>query len=328
MTNSKLNPASEAISMVKAAQTNEEDIPVTPLPDPGEGGPVYDGSMNNDPMDNGSGGNGSFGDDLSSVPVIPLPNPGEGGPVYNGPNYNRPSGGMWQPGYSHVPVYRPVFPSNGSITIFPGIGFPCYNCTTSSSLGRVRILNASSGYPAFNVSLGNWRIGEQLDNGDLTSYVQAASGFQTVTVSGTNGYIYIQKMITIRAGSASTVAIINTSTGLDLMEISDLSCNGPSGTACIRACNLSPDLGPFDVALENRGNSYRTFTNVRFQEVTPFSSFASGWYSIYVFRTNAFNNNNAIAAASAALKTGGSYTLYMFNGPSSTDGLRTLILSN
>ena len=64
-----------------------------------------------------------------------------------------------------------------------------------------------------------------MDNGDLTSYVQAASGFQTVTVSGTNGYIYIQKMITIRAGSASTVAIINTSTGLDLMEISDLSCN-------------------------------------------------------------------------------------------------------
>ena len=321
--NSKLNPASETISMVKAAQTNEEDIPVAPLPNPGEGGPVYD-----DSMDNNSGGNGSFGDDLSSIPVIPLPNPGEGGPVYNGPDHNRPSGGMWQPGYSHVPVYRPVFPSNGSITIFPGIGFPCYNCTTSSSLGRVRILNASSGYPPFNVSLGNWRIGEQLDNGDITSYVQASSSFQTVTVSGTNGYIYIQKMITIRSGSASTVAIINTSTGLDLLEISDLSCNGPSGTTCIRACNLSPDLGPFDVALENRGNSYRTFTNVRFQEVTPFSSFAAGWYSIYVFRTNAFNNSNAIAAASASLKAGKSYTLYMFNDPSSTGGLRTLILSN
>ena len=321
--NSKLNPASETISMVKAAQTNEEDIPVAPLPNPGEGGPVYD-----DSMDNNSGGNGSFGDDLSSIPVIPLPNPGEGGPVYNGPDHNRPSGGMWQPGYSHVPVYRPVFPSNGSITIFPGIGFPCYNFISASSLGRVRILNASSGYPPFNVSLGNWRIGEQLDNGDTTSYVQASSGFQTVTVSGTNGYIYIQKMITIRSGSASTVAIINTSTGLDLLEISDLSCNGPSGTTCIRACNLSPDLGPFDVALENRGNSYRTFTNVRFQEVTPFSSFAAGWYSIYVFRTNAFNNSNAIAAASASLKAGKSYTLYMFNDPSNTGGLRTLILSN
>ena len=42
--NSKLNPASETISMVKAAQTNEEDIPVAPLPNPGEGGPVYDDS--------------------------------------------------------------------------------------------------------------------------------------------------------------------------------------------------------------------------------------------------------------------------------------------
>ncbi len=326
--NPKSNPASEAISMVKAAQTNEEDIPVTPLPNPGEGGPVYDGSASNGSMDNNSGNNSSFDENLSSVPVVPLPNPGEGGPVYSGPDHNRPFGGMGQYGNSQVPVYRPVFPSNGSITIFPGISFPCYNCTTSSRLGRIRILNASSGYPAFNVSLGNWRIGEQLDNGDLTSYVQASSGFQMVTVSGMNGYIYVQKMVTIRSGSASTVAIVNTAAGLDLMEISDLSCSGPAGTACIRACNLSPDLGPFDAALENRGNSYRVFTNVRFQEVTPFSSFAPGWYSIYVFRTNAFNSSNAIAASSASLNAGGSYTLYMFNGPTSTDGLRTLILSN
>ena len=134
--------------------------------------------------------------------------------------------------------------------------------------------------------------------------------------SGINNYEKRQLLINMRK------------TGLDLLEISDLSCNGPSGTTCIRACNLSPDLGPFDVALENRGNSYRTFTNVRFQEVTPFSSFAAGWYSIYVFRTNAFNNSNAIAAASASLKAGKSYTLYMFNDPSNTGGLRTLILSN
>ena len=106
MTNSKLNPASEAISMVKAAQTNEEDIPVAPLPNPGEGGPVYDGSMNNDPMDNGSGGNGAFGDDLSSVPVIPLPNPGEGGPVYKDPNKKLPTIPIRHPVNSKKNVYR------------------------------------------------------------------------------------------------------------------------------------------------------------------------------------------------------------------------------
>jgi len=62
--NPKSNPASDAISMVKAAQTNEEDIPVTPLPDPGEGGPVYDGSASNGSMDNNSGNNSSF-DEIS-----------------------------------------------------------------------------------------------------------------------------------------------------------------------------------------------------------------------------------------------------------------------
>lgn len=103
--NSKLNPASETISMVKAAQTNEEDIPVAPLPNPGEGGPVYD-----DSMDNNSGGNGSFDDDLSSIPVIPLPNPGEGGPVYNGPDHNRPSGSMWQPGAFSCSCIPSCFP--------------------------------------------------------------------------------------------------------------------------------------------------------------------------------------------------------------------------
>lgn len=43
--------------------------PVIPLPNPGEGGPVYSGSS----------------DSSDATPVIPLPNPGEGGPVYSGP---------------------------------------------------------------------------------------------------------------------------------------------------------------------------------------------------------------------------------------------------
>ena len=49
---------------------NVLDTPVTPLPNPGEGGPVYSG------------------DDDSQIPAIPLPNPGEGGPVYSGDDDN------------------------------------------------------------------------------------------------------------------------------------------------------------------------------------------------------------------------------------------------
>ena len=287
-------------TLVSAAEINEADIPITPLPNPGEGGPVDSGNS----MDNGAG-----------VPVIPFPNPGEGGPVDSGrPNF--------------PPIFRPIFPggTGGSVTVIPGITFPCYNCT-ATSFGRVRILNASTGYQPFYVYIGNWMVASGLANGDITSYVQAASGTQTITVSGANGYVYIQKPVQVRASSSMTIAIINTASGLDIMEISDISCNAPSGTSCLRACNLSQNLGPFDVSIGNQNSSYMAFTNVRYREVTPYTSFYPGWYQLYIARTGAYPSTY-VATAAANMSANNSYTLYMFNAPNATDGLRTMVVSN
>ena len=287
-------------TLVSAAEINEADVPITPLPNPGEGGPVDSGNS----MDNGAG-----------VPVIPLPNPGEGGPVDSGrPNF--------------PPIFRPIFPggTGGSVTVIPGITFPCYNCT-ATSFGRVRFLNASTGYQPFYVYLGNWMVASGLANGDITSYVQAASGTQTITVSGANGYVYIQKPVQVRASSSMTIAIINTASGLDIMEISDISCNAPSGTSCLRACNLSQNLGPFDVSIGNQNSSYVAFTNVRYREVTPYTSFYPGWYQLYIARTGAYPSTY-VATAAANMSANNSYTLYMFNAPNATDGLRTMVVSN
>ena len=287
-------------TLVSAAEINEADIPITPLPNPGEGGPVDSGNS----MDNGAG-----------VPVIPLPNPGAGGPVDSGrPNF--------------PPIFRPIFPggTGGSVTVIPGITFPCYNCT-ATSFGRVRILNASTGYQPFYVYIGNWMVASGLANGDITSYVQAASGTQTITVSGANGYVYIQKPVQVRASSSMTIAIINTASGLDIMEISDISCNAPSGTSCLRACNLSQNLGPFDVSIGNQNSSYMAFTNVRYREVTPYTSFYPGWYQLYIARTGAYPSTY-VATAAANMSANNSYTLYMFNAPNATDGLRTMVVSN
>ena len=287
-------------TLVSAAEINEADIPITPLPNPGEGGPVDSGNS----MDNGAG-----------VPVIPLPTPGEGGPVDSGrPNF--------------PPIFRPIFPggTGGSVTVIPGITFPCYNCT-ATSFGRVRILNASTGYQPFYVYIGNWMVASGLANGDITSYVQAASGTQTITVSGANGYVYIQKPVQVRASSSMTIAIINTASGLDIMEISDISCHAPSGTSCLRACNLSQNLGPFDVSIGNQNSSYMAFTNVRYREVTPYTSFYPGWYQLYIARTGAYPSTY-VATAAANMSANNSYTLYMFNAPNATDGLRTMVVSN
>ena len=286
-------------AVLNAAETSEADIPITPLPNPGEGGPVDSGN----------------GTDNGGIPVIPLPNPGEGGPVDSG---NRP----------FPPIFRPVFPggTGGSVTVIPGITFPCFNCT-ATSFGRVRFLNASTGYQPFYVYLGNWMVASGLANGDITSYVQSAFGTQTVTVSGANGYVYIQKSIQVSASSSMTIAIINTASGLDIMEISDISCNAPSGNSCLRTCNLSQNLGPFDVSIGNQNNSYTAFTNVRYREVTPYTSFYPGWYQLYIARTGAFPSTY-VATATANMSANMSYTLYIFNAPNATEGLRTMVVSN
>lgn len=299
----------------------EDHTPVIPLPNPGEGGPVY-----TPPEENAPSGNRPSG----SIPPINRPSgstPSINRPTGSTPSINRPSGST----PSFPPIFRPVFTGSGNgiiggIAVIPGISFPCFNCT-ATTFGRVRVLNASTGYQPFYVYLGNWLIASQLDNGDLTSYVQSASGTQTVTVSGANGYIYIQKTIQVRSSSAATIAIINTPSGLDLMEISDLSCTAPSGSTCLRTCNLSPDLGPFDVSVDNRGGSFTAFTNVRYREVTSYSSFYPGWYQIYISRSGSVPSN-AIAAASANLMADTSYTLYIFNAPTPTEGLRAMIVSN
>ena len=70
------------------SKSNSGATPVIPLPNPGEGGPVYpgnntggsgNGNTGNGSNMGGSNGNGNTGSGSNSgaIPVIPLPNPGE-----------------------------------------------------------------------------------------------------------------------------------------------------------------------------------------------------------------------------------------------------------
>ncbi len=289
-------------SLVNAAAADNMAVPMTAAEDTAMTAGENTAQMGNE---------GAGPVDPGQIPVIPLPNPGEGGAVAD----------------LEPPIYRPIRPGGPTHTvIIPGITFPCSSCSTNT-YGRVRFLNASTGYPSFYIYLGNWLVASQLGNGDMTRYLQATTGKQTVTVSGINGYVYIQKEIRVRTDSPLTVAIVNTASGLDLMEISDISCNAPSSTSCLRVSNLSLNLGPFDVSVGNQSSMYTPFTNVRYQEVTPFTSFYPGWYQLNVARAGS-SPGIYVATTAATLNAGTSYTLYLFNGENATDGLKTMVVSN
>ena len=254
---------------------------VIPLPNPGEGGPVYPGDMGGGeaviPLPNpGEGGPVYPGDMDGGEAVIPLPNPGEGGPVYPGD-----MGG----GEAVIPLPNPgeggpVYPGN------MGGSWGCTNCTTVTPWRRgasVRFLNAAYGYAAFRVHVGSGRFVSPLNYASVSSYGRFRPGYHTVTVSGLDGYIYIQKSMLLQAGGASTIAIINTAGGLDLLQITDNTSRPTGGFSNLRIGNLAYNSGPMDVLMSDGRVVY---SDLRFKEVGAFKRIRPGVYQFFYADTN------------------------------------------
>ena len=169
----------------------ENDItPVIPLPNPGEGGPVFPG------------------DEIESTPSMP---PTESGGAVR-PTPSQPStGGAVRPTPSRPSV-------GGSITIQP---LPGTTITVPTRYAAVRFLNATHGYPAFRIFVDGTRVVNLLNSGTASGYVRIPAGNRTITVAGQDGYIYIEDVLPFASGSTSTVAIINRAGGLSLTKIAD-----------------------------------------------------------------------------------------------------------
>lgn len=318
---------------------NAAATPVIPLPNPGEGGPVYPG--------NTIGGNGNnIGNNDAATPVIPLPNPGEGGPVYPGntiggndaatpviPLPNPGEGGPVYPGNTiggnnntNVP-FIPL-PGTGNnmtgiqgtiITVLPRPVTPCFYCNTNS-YGTIRFLNTAVGYNPFVISVNNRTAVDTLEYAEVSEYGRVSSGYQTITVAGRNGYIYISKQIRVTVGATMTIAIVNTAGGLDLVEINDTSCFTPMGGSCIRACNLSYNAGPLTVSTYS-GNV--VFRNIAFKEVTNYVRIIPAHYDIYVASAN-----EVLLSTDITVRSGSQYTIYIFNWTESPTAIRTLIIED
>lgn len=151
----------------------------------------------------------------SAAPVIPLPNPGEGGAVAP----EAESGGA-----PVIPLPNPgeggaVFPGGGVVVQpLPGTGSVP---SVLPSYAAVRFLNATHGYPPFRISIDGTRVIPLLNSASASGYVRVSAGQHTISVSGLDGYIYIERVMTFSPGSTSTVAVINRTGGLELAQIAD-----------------------------------------------------------------------------------------------------------
>ena len=288
-------------------------VPVVPLPNPGEGGPVWPGPD-------------------AGVPVVPLPNPGEGGPVWPGPDAGVPVIPLPTPdqGTAIPPNGSTVYP--GGIQILPG----------GSRYASTRFLHAAYGYPAFRIFVGNGRAVNFLSYGAVSSYVNLNPGYRTVTVSGTDGYIYIQKTLPFEAGGASTVAVVNRAGGLDLVKIPDICCAPARNLSNFRVSNLAFNSGALDVLLADGRVLY---ADVRFKETTSYKRIVPGVYEFLFAETNqlpapaytdietldsAFIGMNPLPSTVASLyvnvRANANYTVYLLQNGQSYNAVGTLVV--
>ena len=276
------------------AARNLTDEPVTLLPDPGEGAALPDdyedlaGIPSTLPLNPGEGGSLPPYDDMGTTPSgghhhRPNNRPGSGtnnnrpgSGNNNGNNNSNNSGNNNNTGTSNGGWFCP---SGNCSSLLPGI----ISGILRPGSAKTRFLNAAYNYQPFRISVDNTRVANLLNYASATAYGQVAAGYRTVTVSGTDGYIYIQKSMPFQNGSTTTIAIINTSSGMDLLQISDTCCPSSNGYANFRVGNLAYNSGPMDVLLSD---GRVVFADVRYKEVTSFKRVRPGSYQFFYADTN------------------------------------------
>ncbi len=119
----------------------------------------------------------------------------------------------------------------------------------------------------------------------------------------------------------ATIAIVNSSTGLDLVSIRDTACPTDWTSSCFRVCNLAYYSGPVNASL---GNIY--FNSVNFADAASFSRLSSGNYTLRVARSA--RPENTLVTTPVTLNPSRIYTLYVLNWNPSADTIQTLLVED
>lgn len=255
------------------------------MPNPGEGGPVAPDSNSNIPATPTTPATPGPSVSIPATPTTPaMPGPSVSipatptTPAMPGPSISVPAipttPAMPGPSVS-IPATPTTpampWPNPGSIVlpIFP-------------KHAKVRFLNAAYGYRPFRVLMNNRRMVNWLGYAALSPYSKVPAGYQTVSVTDMDGYVYIQKDLPFQANQSMTIAIINTANGLDLMQIPDNCCVPNGNYSNFRVSNLAFNSPPLDVLL---GDGRVVYGDVHFKETTAFKRIHPGAYQFFFAET-------------------------------------------
>lgn len=200
-------------------------------------------------------------------------------------------------------------------------GVPCLFCSSGQWLtAAIRFINATVNYNPLTISVDGSTFQSGLEQAQVTEYGSIRQGYHTITIAGSNGYTYLRKQVYIGDGM-TTLAIVNASSGIDIVSVSDTSCPAGSYSSCIRVGNLAAYSGDINVTLGNV-----MFSSVAFGSVTDFNQVSAGSYTAYVARSS--QSSTVLLSVPVSLTAGRIYTLYVLNWNPSVDTIRTILVED
>lgn len=203
-------------------------------------------------------------------------------------NQNRPN-------QSSPPPWNPSPESPWLPPLAPG---PVIPPNRPSQFGSIRFLFAAINQPPLTLFLNNDRLGSPIRYTDMTLYHRIPVGANRILVADTRRSNGVSASITLPVfqNQMSTIAIINSPFGIELMVISDMPCLHRQNKSCLRTVNLSPNSSPANLFLSRTG---LIFQDVAFQTVTSYRQLNPGNYTAYItdFRTTAFPASNQLQIA-------------------------------
>lgn len=226
------------------------------------------------------------------IPSLPIA-PDGGMPIPPMPPMNiptppiAPEGSMPIPPIQNIPSLPiapgggvPAAPGRPNIPSIPSVIVPVPNGACN-----VRFLHAATNSVPYGISIGSRTITNALRYSEATPYASVMDGFRTVTVMSARSprSILLRKNIAFRAGTALTLSIVNTRSGIDIIEVSDTLCSGIScNLACLRMVNASFNSTPMDLILYD---GRVVFADIRYKEASSIRRVRPGEYGFYVTST-------------------------------------------
>lgn len=140
---------------------------------------------------------------------------------------------------------------------------------------KVRVLHAACYFPKIKVLVGNREIVNTLSYTQASAYVKVSEGFRMVSIlDAESDEELLNQTMLFRGGEQITVAVCNTMSLPELIEMPEKHCDAGNGYGCVRAINLTFTEG----ALELQNGDETVFPCLQACRLSPVLPAVSGDY--------------------------------------------------